>query len=114
MPQDRLALLLQFHEEDPNDPFTRFAIAQEYLKRGESDQALTFYETLTIDHPDYVGTYYHLGKLYEGLGRKERAISTYRVGIETAQRLRDFHARAELQDALLKAEGVGFEDEEFD
>ena len=114
MSQDRLAILLQFHEEDPDDPFTRFAIAQEYVKRGEPEQAFAFYERLTIDHPDYAGTYYHLGKLYEGIGRKEQAMATYRTGIEVAQRLRDFHARAELQDALLKAEGVGFDDEEFE
>lgn len=114
MPQDRLTHLLQFYEEDPNDPFTRFALAQEYVKRGEPEKALGIYEKLTIDHPDYVGTYYHLGKLYEGLGRKEQAIATYRTGIAAAQRLRDFHARAELQDALMNAEGVGFEDDEFD
>lgn len=114
MSQDRLALLLQFHEEDPGDPFTQFAIAQEYVKRGESEKALAFYEKLTIDHPDYTGTYYHLGKLYEALGRKAQALATYRTGIDVAQRLRDFHARAELQDALMKAEGVGFEDDEFE
>src|SRR5690606_16036751 len=70
---DRLALLLQFHEEDPADAFTLFAIAQEYLKRDAPDEALAFFEKLRHDQPDYTGTYYHLGKLYERLGRNDDA-----------------------------------------
>ena len=107
MAQDRLATLLQFYEEDPNDGFTRFALASEYLKRGDTAQALSFFEALVADDPAYVGTYYHLGKLYETLGRAEEALTTYRNGIQMAQRQRDFHARAELQSALLEAQGLG-------
>ncbi|MEX0747959.1 MAG: tetratricopeptide repeat protein, partial [Rhodothermales bacterium] len=62
------------------------------------------------DAPDYVGTYYHLGKLHEQEGRKEEAKETYRQGIATAQRLRDAHAESELREALLQAEGIGFDD----
>ena len=108
---DRLNALLAFFEEDPDDAFTRFAIASEYLKRGNKEQALSFFKQLVQDKPDYVGTYYHLGKLYETLDQKSEAIETYQAGIRVANELRDFHARAELQDALLTAQGVGFEDE---
>lgn len=110
MTQDRLEALEDFYEQDPADAFTRFALAQEYLKRGRTQEALRFFEGLTADDPDYVGTYYHLGKLYEALDRKEDAKRTYRQGIEVAQRQRDAHARAELLDALMQAEGIGFED----
>jgi tetratricopeptide (TPR) repeat protein len=112
MAANRLETLLQFYEEDPGDPFTRFALASEYLKHGATEEALTFFEMLVRDNPDYVGTYYHLGKLYERLGRKEEARSLYRDGIQVAQAQQDFHARAELQDALLKAEGIGFDDDD--
>lgn len=111
---DRIEQLLAFYREDPADPFTRFALAKEYQKTGATEEALAYYKGLVVDHPEYVGTYYHLGKLYEALGRTERAVETYRQGIAVAGRLRDAHARAELQDALLKAEGLGFEDEEDD
>lgn len=107
---DRLEALKGFYEEDPGDSFTRFALAQEYLKRGRTEEALRFFEGLVADDPDYVGTYYHLGKLYEALDRKEDAMRTYRQGIDVAQRRRDAHARAELQDALMQAEGIGFEE----
>lgn len=106
---DRLAALHAFLDDDPDDPFTRFALAQEYRKRGDVERALGYFEALVRDRPDYVGTYYHLGKVLEGEGRKEEAIAVYRRGIEAATAARDLHARAELQDALLTAEGVGFE-----
>ena len=106
----RIDALLAFYAEDPNDPFTRFALAQEYLKAGDTAQGQAYFEGLVADQPEYVGTYYHLGKLYERLGRLPDAIATYERGILVAGRVRDAHARAELQDALLKAQGVGDED----
>ena len=107
---DRLQALLQFYADDPDDAFTRFALATEYLKRGDEGQALAFFEGLVQDHPDYVGTYYHLAKLYERLERKDDAVRTYELGLEAARRTGDFHARAELQSALLEATGFGFDD----
>ena len=107
---DRLAALLEFHRLDQDDPFTRFALAQEHLKRGDSEQALKFFEGLVHDHPTYVGTYYHLGKLYRVLERSDDAAETYRAGIDAADKNGDLHARAELRGALLEAEGVGFDD----
>ena len=107
---DRLKALLDFLKEDPKDAFTRFALAREYQKQGSPEAALEYFEGLVQENPDYVGTYYHLGKLYESLGRKDDALATYRSGIQIAQRSREFHALSELQDALLKAEGVGFDD----
>ena len=106
---DRIAALTAFYEEDPDDPFTRFALAQEHLKAGDVDPSLAFFEGLVRDHPGYVGTYYHLGALYAQLGREDDARRTYREGIAEATRAHDLHARAELQSALLEAEGLGFE-----
>ena len=106
---DRLDALHAFLKEDPEDSFTRFALAQEYLKRGETAQARAFFEELVEKDAAYVGTYYHLGKLYEHLGRTDEAVAIYERGIEVATEQRDAHARAELQDALLQAQGVGYE-----
>lgn len=106
---DRLEQLQAFLEEDPTDAFTRFALAQEYQKRDEPEEALALYEDLVETDPDYVGTYYHLGKLYEVLDRTDEAISTYEQGIAVAREQRDQKNLSELQDAKLKAEGVGFD-----
>ena len=108
MSMDRLARLHEFLDEDPDDPFTRFALAQEYLKQDKTETALSYFEDLVADHPDYVGTYYHLGKLYERLGRTDEAIAIYEQGINVAQEQRDQKNMSELQDALMKARGVGF------
>ena len=110
MQDDRLQALQAFHEEDPDDAFVRFALAQEYLKCGDIEQALRFFEGLVSDDPEYVGTWYHLGKLYQELGRREDAIRTYKQGVAIAGRQRDTHAQAELRDALMQIEGVGFDD----
>ncbi len=109
MSVDRLAQLKSYYDEDPDDPFTRFALAQEYLKQGATDQALSFFEELVDTDPDYVGTYYHLGKLYERLDRPDEALETYEQGIEVAREQGEQKALSELQDAKLKAEGIGFD-----
>ncbi len=101
---DRLEALLQFYREDPHDAFTRFALAQEYWKRGDVAQALHFFEGLRADHPNYVGTYYHLARLYQTLGRLDEARRTYQQGIEVARQLGEVKALAELQDALMALE----------
>ena len=107
---DRIALLHDFLRDDPDDPFTRFALAQEYAKAGDTATALATYQALAQDRPDYVGTYYHLGALLRALGRDGQAAEVLRAGVQAATAAGDTHARAELQGALLEAEGLGFDD----
>ena len=97
MQVDRLTKLLEFYKNEPDDPFLLYALATEYLRLNQADTALNYYERLTIDHPNYVGTYYHLGKLYEALNRKDDALKTYETGIKTAREARDNHSLSELQ-----------------
>ena len=106
---DRLEKLLEFYDDDPTDNFVRFALAQEYLKHDDTEKALALFEELVDTDPDYVGTYYHLGKLYERLGRTDDAIDTYAAGIEQAREQGQQKDLSELQDAKLNAEGVGFD-----
>ncbi len=104
MSTDRLEALQQFYEEDPSDSFTRFALAQEHLKQGETQRALELFEGLVEDDPEYTGTYYHLAELYQRLGRREDAIQTYKKGIEQARSQRHTKDLSELQDALMNLE----------
>ena len=80
MQANRLEKLLEFIKNEPGDPFLKYALATEYLRIGETDNALTYYEDLVTQHPDYTGTYYHLGKLYEALGRRRAPVTTVRPG----------------------------------
>lgn len=69
----RLATLLEFLREDPEDPFTRFALAQEYRKLGQLADAIDTFALLKRDEPAYVGMYYHFGHTLLEAGRKEEA-----------------------------------------
>ncbi len=100
---------MEYHDLDPDDSFIRFALATEYLKLGHEEKARIVFEELVSHDPEYVGTYYHLGKLYERLDQNERAIRVFKNGINVAGAQSDMHARAELQSALLEAEGIGYE-----
>src|SRR6185437_6082447 len=62
---NRLDKLLEFIKNEPEDPFLKYALATEYLRLGQTGQALAYFENLVTKHPAYGGTYYHLGKLYE-------------------------------------------------
>lgn len=112
MQNDRLEKLLEFLKNEPDDEFLKYALATEYLRLNDTEKALFYYENLVTKHPDYVGTYYHLGKLYEALSRKDDAISTYEKGMITARKMRDNHALSELQSVYNQANGTGVEDED--
>jgi tetratricopeptide (TPR) repeat protein len=111
MHRNRLQKLLDFQKNEPNDPFLKYALATEYLSSNEPDKALLYYEDLLQNHADYVGTYYHLGKLYEALDRKDEAISTYQKGMLAARKSNDMHAFSELQAVYNSATGQDYEDD---
>jgi tetratricopeptide (TPR) repeat protein len=112
MELSRLNKLLEFIENEPNDEFLKYALATEYLRLNETDKALAYYEDLVNNHPGYTGTYYHLGKLYEALNRKDDAIKTYENGMKVTKEKRDNHAFSELQAVYRQAKG--FEEDDDD
>ncbi len=91
-------------QEDPNDEFVMFALAQEYKKMGLSGKAIKWYNRLKAVNPTYIGLYYHLSAIYAELEEEANAIETYNTGIEIAQKLNDQHALSELQNAKLNYE----------
>lgn len=111
MQRNRLQKLLEFIKNEPNDPFLKYALATEYLNINEPAQALIYYEDLIENHPDYVGTYYHLGKLYEALERKSDAIRIYENGMKIARSANDNHSFSELQAVYNSAVGIDYEDD---
>ena len=103
--------LLEFIKNEPNDEFLKYALATEYLRLNQADKALSYYEDLVNNHPDYTGTYYHLGKLYEALNRKPDAIATYEKGMQVTKAKRDNHAFSELQAVYREATGYDEDDD---
>ncbi len=98
----RLEQLLQFLSASPEDAFLLFALAKEHEKLGNTETALDFYQKIVTTSPDYVGAYYHLGKLQEKNTTLEQAIETYKSGMLIAQKIGDRHALSELAAAKLE------------
>ena len=110
MSQTRLEQLYKFLEEDPNDPFTLYAIATE-LRGADPQKAMEFYEKLLTEHERYVGTYYHAASLYAELGQNDMAEQTYKKGMLVSRQEGNMHAFAELQQAYNKFMGLDYEDD---
>jgi tetratricopeptide (TPR) repeat protein len=111
MQHSRLARLHEFLNNEPDDPFLKYALATEYLSLNDTDKALQYFEDLVSKHPSYVGTYYHLGGLYDRLGQKDNAIKTYQAGMQIARAARDNHAYSELQTVYNTIMGLDYEDD---
>lgn len=111
MKHSRLTRLHEFLDNEPDDPFLKYALATEYLSLNDTGRALDYFTDLVTNHPDYVGTYYHLGKLYESLGQKANAIKTYQAGMKVARAAGDNHAFSELQAIYNSIMGLDYEDD---
>ena len=97
---NRIEILKGFLSENPNDSFSRYALALEYAKLEQHDDALREFEAVKSSDPGYVATYFQLGQLYQKLGRSHEAEKTFRVGITVAAKAGDDHTRSELEGAL--------------
>ncbi len=104
MNESRVIKLKEFLEADPNDSFSRFALALEYLKSGDTATAQQHFERILKHDPEYIGVYYHLGKLYQSLGQLRKALKTFTTGVAAARKGNDLHAASELEQAISELE----------
>jgi len=94
----RIALLEQQIEEDPTDPFPRYALAMELMERG-AGEALVHLRYLLENRPDYLPSYYQAALLFAELQDFENASKTFQAGIALAQAQQAAKALHELQSA---------------
>ena len=97
---DRLTKLLELLNEMPQDVFLKYGVALEYVSRNDDETALQHFTEIKSFQPEYLATYYQLGKLYERNNQTENAIQTYNEGIVIAKNQKDMHTMSELQSAL--------------
>ena len=96
---NRIEKILEYLQQAPKDNFLRHALALEYIKEGLDDKAQMLFEAILQESPDYIGSYYHLGKLLERKGETQNAIGWYEKGMQAAKLAKDHHSYNELQAA---------------
>lgn len=100
MATNRVDMLRQMLEQDPNNSFARYGLAMELAKGGQLEQAVGEFEKLLANDQSYVAAYYHGGQTLEKLGRTDEARAVYEQGIEASTRKGDLHTRSEIEAAL--------------
>jgi tetratricopeptide (TPR) repeat protein len=92
--------LLDFLKEDPADAFSRYALALEYMKAGDSDKGRDQLQQLLEAQPEYLAAYYQLGKILEEKGEVKEAIEIFEKGKTVALKQGNMHTFKELNAAI--------------
>jgi len=98
--RNKISLLAKRVQNDPEDTFSKFALALELLKTDDVKKARMMFESILKQDPEYLGVYYHLGKLYESLGMYDDALRLFRNGIDVADNKQEFRTKSELKEAI--------------
>lgn len=97
---ERIDKIQTMLKENPSDSFLQHALALEYIKIGDDEEAKKLFETILAREPGYIGSYYHLAKLLERQQNEQGAIAVYEKGMKEATSVGDQHAYNELRSAL--------------
>ncbi len=100
MPPSRLEMLKGFIAQRPEDPFPRYALAQELKNTGDLPAAKEAFQQLMNAHPNYIPAYFHGGGVLVALGLKQEARRVFERGIELCQQAGDAKTGGELASAL--------------
>lgn len=98
--KDKIKTLAMHLKKNPADSFSKFALALELLKMNEVSKARILFESVLKQDPNYLGVYYHLGKLYENMGLYQEAFRSYTEGIILAEKQHNRRTLSELKEAL--------------
>jgi predicted Zn-dependent protease len=101
---DKLAGLREILALDPKNSFARYGIAMELANQGETDAAISEFDTLLATDPDYTAGYFMCAQTLAGAGRKPEAIERLKAGIACAARCGNSHALNEMQTMLSEIE----------
>ncbi|REG92623.1 tetratricopeptide repeat protein [Algoriphagus antarcticus] len=95
---DRIQLLRQFTEEEPDNPFNWYALAIEF-RETDQEEAYTLFAKLLTDHPTYLATYFPAAHLYAEMGEIDQSKVIFENGIALALEQKNVKALQELQNA---------------
>jgi len=98
--ENKIVRLAKAIRKDPDDTFSKFALALELLKQGSVGKAQLLFEAVLKQDPDYLGVYYHLGKLYQSRDMHKKALQLFEDGIKLASKNNKLRTKSELQEAI--------------
>jgi predicted Zn-dependent protease len=82
--QDRIEVFRQMLTDDPGNSMVMFGLAKEYEKLGRHQDVIELLENYLTHSVDEGNAYGVLANAYLQTGNKEKAIETYRQGIDVA------------------------------
>src|SRR5690606_22574425 len=94
----RIQQLLEYLEEEPDNPFNLYALALEYQKH-DPEKVAYYFDSLLENHKNYLPTYYHAAEFFANRDEIAKAKAIYEIGIKLATESNDSHALRELQNA---------------
>ena len=98
--KNRREMLEEFLAADPNDSFSRYALALELEKDERTTEAITQLQEVLARDVNYVAAYYHLGRMLARAGNTDEALAIYRSGLDVAAKAGDQKTRSEIQEAI--------------
>ncbi len=99
MQAERLKILSELLETEPNEPFNRYALAMEYMGK-DATKALAHLEVLLRDFPEYLATYYQAATIFAEQDEEEKAATVFQKGIILAEKQGNDKILKELQGAF--------------
>ena len=81
---DRITVFEQMLEVDPSNTMVMFGLAKEYEKLGRHDDVIRVLEDYLAKSDDEGNAYGTLAAAYEKTGNREKAVETYRKGIDVS------------------------------
>ena len=103
---DKIRGLKEILAHDPKNSFARYGIAMELAARGETQAALSEFDTLLANDPDYTAGYFMSAQTLQKAGRTGEAMERLKAGVGCAARSGNSHALSEMKGMLDELAGL--------
>jgi predicted Zn-dependent protease len=97
---DKITMLKEILDQNPNDAFARYGLAMEQANQGDMETALAGFSELTSLHPDYTAAYQMSAQILIKAGRIQEAMQRLELGIAAARRAANSLALNEMSSML--------------
>lgn len=96
---DRLQLLRDFIEEEPENPFNYYALALE-LREKEPNEAVFLFDFILENHADYLPVYFPAAHFFAELNQIQKVKEIFEKGIALAELKKETKTLKELKNAF--------------